>query len=1482
MRALQLKLLGHFECSLGKDERISLPMRKADVLLAFLALAPGLRHPRERLINLLWSDRSDDQARNSLRQCLSSIKKSLGDAADLILLVDRNTVSLKGELIEVDAHEFERLALEGDYESLNTAASLYQGEFLEGISIRDPACQEWLDGERARFKRQFIEILTNLAETQLVTHDYSHAIKSAERLVEQDPLVEAGWRLLMRSHFENGDRNHALLAFKRCSEVLRKELDVEPEAKTAELQEQIKRGRIDAVAAKAVGPAADSQPTQDAAARENSILVLPLKNLSNDPDQQYFSDGLTESIITGLSRFQSLRVHSRHSSFAAAGRNLSIREIGEQFDTRYVVEGSVRRSATHLRISSTLVDTNTGEQIWGDQFDKKLDQTFELEDELTRAIVAAVKGKIDATDEKIALQKPAKDIGSYDLLLRGYHHMTKFNPGDNLKAIELLDRFLEIEPDNAIAHNHLYQTYLTNYLEGWSAPREDILGKARYHVDRALDLMPDNALIQADYGELLSFTGKLDQAEIHLDRVSRLNPNDPEALVTAGGAYANIGLVDKGIELIETCYRLDPYHPWLDWVAGGAYFNARRYGEALRAFSKMPNPVDDIYGWIAACHYRLGDRTKAQQYLQTFIDTARRNMAEPPAGWEAWRNHVAVWSGPEVGENIDNALQALIEMGMEHLVQSPGTDSGGESLHSIAVLPFDNLSGDAQQEYFSDGISESIILHLSAFPGLKVKSRNSSFAFKQQLKSLGEISDELEVKYLVEGSIRKSSDRIRITVQLIEADSGDQLWGKRYDASLDNLFDLEEELSRSIAATVTGQIVSDLQRIALTKGAKDQRAYDLLLAGSYHVDKLTGPGMAAAIPVLDRCLELDPENARAHALLYTCHCMNSTERWVEDFEAAFERAEKHIKRAMELGPEQALVQLSFAEYLVFRSEFEQSHKHLNIALEINPNDAETYAVQSFNHVMTSDFEAGLESAETGLRLDPYHPWCDWVLAEAQFYLGRYEDCLHTIDMSKNAPGTIRTFKVASNIELGRMDRARAALKEYVEQASKEMAAMPRNRDEWYRYLLDNAPYSDSNLNEKLVDYLVQAGLEEELAKTSPVEDRDDMPSIAVLPFENMSGDPEQEHFADGITTDIVSILSKFRHMRTVSSYSTLLYKDKKTSIAEIADQQNVRYLLQGSVRKSGDKIRVNAELIDSTDESICWNERYDRDLHDLFAVQDEIAKNITIAMKAQIDDGEMAMYRSKGATDIRAWELTMAAIDLQDTYIRKNILEARAMALEATRLDPEYANAWVTLGWTYWQEAYAGWSDDVEALIAEADKATRHAMDLEPNYGEAWAQAGMNHRMKHDADAVIAACLKAVELEPGSAEVNALTAWAYLDIGDFNAARRHEQNMRELCPILPNWYYLVSGAIEQRCGNLDRAIEIYQQGLEVEPDSPLCHFYLIDALMDKGDESRAAQLADEIRALDKSMTGKGLVHANSCDAGERQRFYENLAKFDLV
>ena len=191
MSVLKLKLLGQMECATATQPLLALSTRKSEVLLAYLALAPGIRHPRERLINLLWSDRAEEQARNSLRQSLSSIKKSLEATTPLLLEVERTTVRVDPDLVQVDALEFEQLAANDDIDNLTRAAALYQGEFLEGITIRDAASQEWLANERERYRRIVVEVLSSLSQLQLSTGEHKAAIGRHQPWFPESQLRQA-------------------------------------------------------------------------------------------------------------------------------------------------------------------------------------------------------------------------------------------------------------------------------------------------------------------------------------------------------------------------------------------------------------------------------------------------------------------------------------------------------------------------------------------------------------------------------------------------------------------------------------------------------------------------------------------------------------------------------------------------------------------------------------------------------------------------------------------------------------------------------------------------------------------------------------------------------------------------------------------------------------------------------------------------------------------------------------------------------------------------------------------------------------------------------------------------------------------------------------------------------------------------------------------------------------------------------------------
>jgi adenylate cyclase len=376
----------------------------------------------------------------------------------------------------------------------------------------------------------------------------------------------------------------------------------------------------------------------------------------------------------------------------------------------------------------------------------------------------------------------------------------------------------------------------------------------------------------------------------------------------------------------------------------------------------------------------------------------------------------------------------------------------------------------------------------------------------------------------------------------------------------------------------------------------------------------------------------------------------------------------------------------------------------------------------------------------------------------------------------------------------------------------------------------------------------------------------------------MSGDPEQEYFSDGITNDIVTTLSHIRRLRVVARHSTLIYKEHKPSISDIAKEQGVRYILDGSVRKSGDRIRVNAQLIDSETGENCWAENYDRDLKDIFALQDEITKNIAVEMQVHLLSGDSAREVSAGTKSVKAWELVSMAWELQDSYIEDNMLKARRQVDEALKLDPEYSTAWVVLGWTHWQAANVGFSESIEDSIREARNAADKALSIDPKNAEALLLKGSCHITSNEPGLAVETSSKAVEISPGNAEVQALTAYVLVYAGEYDKALLHHEASLRLCPICPNWFQLVGGTIYQRTGDLDKAIAAFRKGVEIEPESPLCRYYLIDALMDAGRGKEARACADEIRALDSRFRISGMLLSHSHNKDIREGFRANLEK----
>jgi adenylate cyclase len=298
----------------------------------------------------------------------------------------------------------------------------------------------------------------------------------------------------------------------------------------------------------------------------------------------------------------------------------------------------------------------------------------------------------------------------------------------------------------------------------------------------------------------------------------------------------------------------------------------------------------------------------------------------------------------------------------------------------------------------------------------------------------------------------------------------------------------------------------------------------------------------------------------------------------------------------------------------------------------------------------------------------------------------------------------------------------------------------------------------------------------------------DKPSIAVLSFDNMSSDPDHEYFADGMAEDIITALSKISRMRVIARNSTFAYKGHALDVRKVASELGVRYVLEGSIRSGGKRLRITAQLIDATDGSHVWAERYDRTIDDIFDIQDQITKEIVTALRVKLTDGEEAAVLARGTNDVEAWQLCVRATELLLRFNSSDYLEARSLAEKAVARDPDYAYAWATLGFTHWWDGRLGYTGDSEGKYARANEYAERALVLDNSVSWAIGLSMMVAGSQGRHDDGVAIARHGFGLFPGDAEMRAHLAIALTRSGKFHEALDHYRAAISLNPFSPVWY----------------------------------------------------------------------------------------------
>lgn len=358
-----------------------------------------------------------------------------------------------------------------------------------------------------------------------------------------------------------------------------------------------------------------------AAVVKPSIAVLPFANMSGDADQEFFADGLTEDIITELSRRHELFVISRSSSFVYKGKAVNLRDVAQKLGARYMVEGSVRKAADRVRITVQLIDTASDGHIWAERYDRKLDDIFAVQDEITTTIVSTLPGRLEAAQQdQVARMKPSS-MAAYECTLAAkvLHH--KSTREDNAKAIVLIDRALMLDAD--YAHAHAWRGCILGqvYSNGWAEDPEATFKEVMAALDRAIALDDNDADVHRILAAVSIVRNDFTRARYHQDRALVLNPNYDLVVVQMGELFTWLGQSEEGVDWIRKAMKLNPHHPARFWShLGKAYFVGRQYGQAIEAFMHMSNLEALQHGFLAASYAWLGDKTAAGAHLGRMRD----------------------------------------------------------------------------------------------------------------------------------------------------------------------------------------------------------------------------------------------------------------------------------------------------------------------------------------------------------------------------------------------------------------------------------------------------------------------------------------------------------------------------------------------------------------------------------------------------------------------------------------------------------------------------------------------------------------------------------------------------------------------------------------------------------------------------------------------------------------------------------------------
>ena len=933
------------------------------------------------------------------------------------------------------------------------------------------------------------------------------------------------------------------------------------------------------------------------------------------------------------------------------------------------------------------------------------------------------------------------------------------------------------------------------------------------------------------------------------ERAMALNPRDGITSAFMAILIAYSGDWERGAALAQRTMELNRHHPgWYHLTVVHHQYRKGDYEAALQTAKKINLPE---FHWaqlmIAAACGMLGRREEAhpaiellRKYNAPFLDL--NNVRDDIEKWLTDKDDVEQLLvglqkvGLKFGPAGSAAREAAIVPKSEgSRAPAAGSDSAsGQELRTgsgqvradegfwVAVLPFKYRGQDSSLESLAEGIAEEIITGLSRFSYLRVIARGSTAKYSSESGDVRILGKDLGARYVMEGSLRQAGTRLRLAVQLVDTSSGAHLWAENYERTFspETTFELQDDLVSRIVSTVAdmnGVLPRSMSQAVRSRPPEQLSPYEAVLRSFAYFEIYTPEELTASRSGLEAAVRKAPAYADAWAML-SCLCAQDYVHGYELQANALETAASAARRAVELAPSNHLAYFSLAQALSYQKDYDSFREAVERAVALNPMDGNSLALLGELLTYAGNPERGMQLAGQAKRLNPNHPGGYWYADFYQaFSQGDYRAALGFALKTKLHGNPLAPMFIAAACgQLGDREGGAKAVNELMK-FRPELPGLMRKQV---------AKVWNPEYGARFLDGLRKAGMAIPETETS-VAGAGMVPStvkvesgaarvaegfwVAVLPFKYSDSNPDLKGLSEGLSEEVITGLSRFSYLRVIARGSTAKYTSESGDVRAIGKELGARYVMEGSLRQAGNRVRLAVQLVDTASGAHLWAETFDRPFQPeaLFDLQDELVPRIvsTVADHDGILPLSMAeALRNKSEDALTPYEAVLRAFSYFTRITPEEHAAVRNILERAVREAPDHADSWAMLSMMYRGEFAQGFnagSNPLDRALAAAQR----AVDLAPTHALGHYALATVYFFRKEMIPFRVSAERALALNPLDGSVRAYLGLLTACAGEWDRGCQMVESAMQLNPNYPGWFQFAVSANAYRQGKYEEAVE---------------------------------------------------------------------------